>query len=170
MRIKSNGGTVTIGGQTFSGDVCVGEGGTITVNGAVVGKQASQEISVVVTGYVERLELGAGSVTVSGNADSIETMSGAVYCQDVGLHIETMSGSINCRDVGGSVSTMSGSIKHRAPGSDIDSAALQRKINDISLALAFALANGDHAGTRADVKMAQAHLEDLRQMVAGGAA
>lgn len=127
MRIKSNSGTVTIAGQTFSGDVCVGEDGTITVNGAVVGKQASQEISVVVTGYVERLELGAGSVTVSGNADSIETMSGAVYCQDVGLDVETMSGSVNCRDVGGSVSTMSGSIKHRAPGSDIDRAALAQQ-------------------------------------------
>ena len=43
---------------------------------------------------------------------------------------------------------------------------IESKLSELDLALA----NGDHAGTRRDVKKAQSILEDLRQMVAGGAA
>lgn len=169
MRIKSSNGSVTIGGRTFSGDVRVDQDGTITVNGSVVGKHTEREISIVVTGDVEHLDADEGSVTISGSAGRVNTISGSVYCQDVEGDVDTMSGAVNCRDVGGRVSTMSGNIWRRAPGIDIDPAILQSKINDLSLALAFSLAAGDHAGARADVRKAQAHLEDLRKMIAGGA-
>ena len=43
---------------------------------------------------------------------------------------------------------------------------IESKLSELSLALKFSLANGDHAGTRRDVKKAQEYLDELRGLLA----
>lgn len=90
--------SVTINGNTItaSGSIVVSNG-KIIVNGKDVTPNA-REISIQITGNVERLEVDAcQKLSVSGDVGSLKTKSG----------------DVDCGNVGGSISTMSGDVKHR---------------------------------------------------------
>lgn len=112
MRIRSR-SSVTINGQTFTGNSVSIVNGKVTIDGVAQGESLAGPITVTVNGNAESIETESGDVTVTGNAGAVKTMSGDVTCAAVSGNVKTMSGSVHCQDVAGSVETMSGKITHR---------------------------------------------------------
>jgi hypothetical protein len=106
--------TITINGNTYSGNSIVVTNGKVVINGKDVTPD-SKEINISVVGNIEQLKVDAcNKVSVEGSVKSISTQSGDVEVTgDVDGSISTMSGDVDCNMVGGSISTMSGDVKHK---------------------------------------------------------
>ena len=106
--------TITINGNTYSGNSVVVTNGRVVINGKDVTPD-SKEINISVEGNIEELKVDAcNKVSVTGTVKNISTKSGDVdVTGDVNGSIQTMSGDVDCRHIQGSVSTTSGDIKHR---------------------------------------------------------
>jgi hypothetical protein len=106
--------TITINGNTYSGNSIVVSNGKVIINGKDVTPD-SKEINISVKGDIEKLEVDAcNKISVEGSVKNIKTQSGDVdVTGDVDGNIQTMSGDVECAMVGGSISTMSGDVKHR---------------------------------------------------------
>lgn len=110
MKLKMRaGGSVIIGGRTFSGQNVSINNDIVTVDGVEQDGTLSAPIYVNITGHVEELHNSSGTVTAD-YVGSISTQSGDVNCKDVGGSVSTMSGDVHCDHVTGSVSTMSGDV------------------------------------------------------------
>jgi hypothetical protein len=105
--------TITINGQTFTGDNMIISNGRIVVNGNDLTPNG-KEINIAINGNIDRLEVDAcQKVGVIGDVGNIKTQSGDVDVKgNVKGNIQTMSGDVDCQQVFGSVSTMSGDISH----------------------------------------------------------
>lgn len=107
--------TVVINGVIIQGGRNVSiVNGKITVDGKDVTPDA-KEISIVVNGAVERLDVDAcRTVSVTGDVGNVKTMSGDVDVSgDVKGSVQTMSGSVSCGNIAGGASSISGNITHR---------------------------------------------------------
>jgi len=106
--------TITINGNTYSGNSVVVTNGKVLINGKDVTPE-SKDINISVEGNIEELKVDAcNKVSVTGSVKNIATKSGDVdVTGDVDGSIQTMSGDVDCGHVQGSVSTMSGDVKHR---------------------------------------------------------
>jgi hypothetical protein len=106
--------TITINGNTYSGNSIVVTNGKVVISGKDVTPD-SKEINISVVGDIEQLKVDAcNKVSVEGSVKSISTQSGDVEVTgDVDGSISTMSGDVDCGHVQGSISTMSGDVKHR---------------------------------------------------------
>ncbi len=106
--------TITINGNTYSGNNIVVTNGKVLINGKDVAPD-SKEINISVEGNIDELKVDAcNKVSVNGNISNIKTQSGDVdITGDVSGNIQTMSGDVDCGHVQGSISTMSGDVKHR---------------------------------------------------------
>jgi hypothetical protein len=106
--------TITINGNTYSGNSIVVTNGKVVINGKDVTPD-SKEINIFVVGDIEQLKVDdCDKISVNGNVKSISTQSGDVEVTgDVDGSISTMSGDVDCENVQGSISTMSGDVKHR---------------------------------------------------------
>lgn len=115
MKISMSGGSVTIGGNTYTGDNIQIKGSKIVVNGVTQEGDLVGDISVVVNGDVDSIKMGSGSVTAKSTG-SILTGSGDVSCGNVGGSIKTGSGDVDCGAVAGSISTGSGDVMTTGEG------------------------------------------------------
>ena len=106
--------TITINGNTYSGNNIVVINGKVIVNGKDVTPD-SKEINISVQGNIDELKVDAcNKVSVEGSVKFISTKSGDVEVTgNVDGNISTMSGDVHCENVNGLVSTMSGNIKHK---------------------------------------------------------
>lgn len=106
--------TISINGNTYSGNNIVVTNGKAIINGKDVTPE-SKEINIIVEGNIEELKVDAcNKVSVNGNVGNVKTQSGDIdITGDVTGQIQTMSGDVDCGTVGGSISTMSGDVKHR---------------------------------------------------------
>jgi hypothetical protein len=106
--------TISINGNTYSGNSIVVINGKVIVNGNDVTPD-SKEINIKVDGNINKLEVDAcNKVEITGDVSSIKTQSGDVEITgNVTGSIQTMSGDVDCGTVEGSISTMSGDIKHK---------------------------------------------------------
>jgi hypothetical protein len=106
--------TISINGNTYSGNSIVVTKGKVIINGKDVTPE-SKEINITIEGNIDELKVDAcNKVSVNGNVGNLKTQSGDVdITGDVTGGIQTMSGDVDCGSVGGSISTMSGDIKHR---------------------------------------------------------
>jgi hypothetical protein len=106
--------TITINGNTYSGNNIVVTKGKVIINGKDVTPD-SKEININVEGNIEELKVDTcDSIIINGDVSNITTQSGDVEISgNVTGSIQTMSGDVDCGTVGGSISTMSGDIKHR---------------------------------------------------------
>jgi len=106
--------TITINGNTYSGNSIVISNGKVIINGNDVTPDG-KEINITVHGNIEDLKVdNCNQVLVNGNSKNISTKSGDINVTgNVEGSIQTMSGDVECLDVSGSVSTMSGNIKHK---------------------------------------------------------
>lgn len=106
---------VTINGVTITsrGSSIVVSNGKVIIDG-VDYTPDGKEVSIAVTGNVERLEADScETVHVTGNVGNVQTQSGDVEVGgSVSGSVTTMSGDVDCGTIGGSVSTMSGNVKH----------------------------------------------------------
>ena len=110
MNITMKYGNVIIDGKSFSGRNISINGNKVVIDGATQDGDLVGDISVVVNGDIEKLELSSGTVSC-GVAGSVKTQSGSVKCSgSIGGSVQTMSGSVSAGLIHGSVSTMSGSI------------------------------------------------------------
>lgn len=107
--------TITINGNSYSGNNIVVKNGRVSVDGNDVTPDA-KAINISVVGNVESIKVDiCDAVSVSGNVNSISTRSGDIVVEgDVLGGIQTMSGDVDCNEVKGSVSSMSGDIIHRS--------------------------------------------------------
>ena len=107
-------GTITINGNTYSGNSVVVTNGKVIINGKDVTPD-SKEINISVNGDVSELNVDAcNKILIHGNVKDISTKSGDVdVTGDVSGNVNTMSGDVDCQNVGGSIKTMSGDVKHR---------------------------------------------------------
>jgi hypothetical protein len=110
-----NNASVTINGQTYTGNHVSIVNGTVIIDGNKQDQVLEGPISVVVNGNVDRVETTSGDVDVTGSTGTVSTMSGSVTCGgNISGDVSTMSGSVRCDgSIGGSVETMSGSIRSR---------------------------------------------------------
>ena len=106
--------TISINGNTYSGNSIVVTNGKVIINGKDVTPE-SKEINITVEGNIDELKVDAcNKVSVNGNVSNLKTQSGDVdVTGDVTGSVQTMSGDVDCGTVGGSISTMSGDVKHR---------------------------------------------------------
>jgi len=106
--------TITINGNTYSGNSIVISNGKVIINGNDVTPN-EKEINIVVHGNTEDLKIDhCNKIVVNGNSKNISTKSGDIFITgNVEGSVQTMSGEVDCSDVSGSVSTMSGNIKHK---------------------------------------------------------
>ena len=106
--------TITINGNTYSGNSIVVTNGKVVINGKDVTPD-SKEINISVEGNIEELKVDAcNKVEITGDVSNVKTQSGDVEISgNVTGSIQTMSGDVDCGNVGGSISTMSGDVKHR---------------------------------------------------------
>jgi hypothetical protein len=106
--------TITINGNTYSGNSIVVTNGKVIVNGKDVTPD-SKEINISVQGNIDELKVDVCSkVSVTGNTKNVSTKSGDIdIAGNVEGSIQTMSGDVDCGNVAGSISTMSGDIKHK---------------------------------------------------------
>lgn len=123
---------ITINGKTYNGNNFTMSGNKIIIDGVEINDmEEAKEITVVVTGNINSISLGAAkSFVVHGSVGDISTGSGDVTCEDVTGSVNTASGDVDCKNIGdnvrtasgdvnadaiiGSVNTMSGDIKHKA--------------------------------------------------------
>jgi hypothetical protein len=103
--------TITINGNTYSGNSIVVSNGKVIIDG----KDATPKektINISVQGNIHELNVDScDKISVEGSARNIKTMSGDVRVTgDVQGNIQTMSGDIGCGIVYGSVSSLSGDI------------------------------------------------------------
>lgn len=106
---------IIINGKTISGKNISVSGNKVIVDGKEVSDLEEQKvINIEVTGDIQTLQSGNGSVSVKGDVGSIETVNGDIEIEgDVKLNIKTVNGDVSCGAVGGSVSSVNGSIKTR---------------------------------------------------------
>jgi hypothetical protein len=123
--------SITINGNTYSGNNIVVTNGKVFVNGKDVTPD-SKHITITVEGNVDEIKVDVCSgVSILGNVKNINTTSGDVIVTgevsgsvettsgDVEIggnvtgNVETTSGDVECQNISGSVSTVSGDIKHR---------------------------------------------------------
>jgi len=106
--------TITINGNTYSGNSIVVTNGKVIINGKDVTPEG-KEINITVEGNIDELKVDAcNKVSVTGSVKSIITKSGDIEVTgDVDGNIQTMSGDVDCGHVQGSISTMSGDVKHK---------------------------------------------------------
>lgn len=96
----------------FSGSNVRISGNKVIVDGEIQSGELVGDISVVVHGDVDKLEMGSGDVHAQ-NVGNIQTGSGDVVCEDVGGSVQTGSGDVKCGQVGGNIRTGSGDVYHR---------------------------------------------------------
>jgi hypothetical protein len=115
FRGMNSNSTVSINGQTYSGNNVSIINGNVVIDGNKQDQVLEGPISVVVNGNVDRVETTSGDVDVTGSTGTVSTMSGSVTCGgNISGDVSTMSGSVRCDgSIGGSVETMSGSIRSR---------------------------------------------------------
>lgn len=121
--------TIVINGKTYSGNSVSIVGGRVTIDGRQAGVDADSsapapEVSVAVTGNLEKLHVDVGTVRVQGNVGTVNTTTGNVTVGEggVGGDVRTMSGDVECAGaIKGNVSTMSGNVRRGAecPSCDI---------------------------------------------------
>ena len=106
--------TISINGNTYSGNNIVITNGKVIINGKDVTPN-SKEINIKVDGDIDELKVDAcNKIEIIGDVSNVKTQSGDVEISgNVTGSIQTMSGDVDCGTVGGSISTMSGDIKHR---------------------------------------------------------
>lgn len=106
---------IIINGKPISGKNISVSGNKVIVDGKEVsGLEEQKVINIEVTGDIQTLQSGNGSVSVKGDVGSIETVNGDIEIEgDVKLNIKTVNGDVSCGAVGGSVSSVNGSIKTR---------------------------------------------------------
>ena len=106
--------TITINGNTYSGNNIVVTNGKVIVNGKDVTPD-SKEINISVQGDIDELKVDScNKVSVTGNVKSVSTKSGDIdIAGNVEGSVQTMSGDVDCGNINGAISTMSGDIKHR---------------------------------------------------------
>lgn len=106
--------TITINGNTYSGNSIIITNGKVVINGKDVTPD-SKEINILVHGNIDELRVDScNEVSVTGNVTNISTKSGDVIVTgDVDGSVQTKSGNVDCEYVEGSVSTMSGDINRR---------------------------------------------------------
>ena len=125
MNINMSNGSVTVNGQTYTGDNIKIDGESIVVDGVYQAGVLTGKITVEVHGDVDKLVMGSGNVTAK-NINNCRTSSGDVNCHlignlqtgsgdveagDVG-NIQTSSGDVDCGDVSGDIKTTSGDINY----------------------------------------------------------
>lgn len=106
--------TISINGNTYSGNSIVVTNGKVIINGKDVTPD-SKEINIKVDGNIDELKVDVcNKVEITGDVSNVKTQSGDVEISgNVTGSIQTMSGDVDCGTVGGSISTMSGDVKHR---------------------------------------------------------
>lgn len=106
--------TISINGNTYSGNSIVVTNSKIIINGKDVTPD-SKEINIKVDGNIDELKVDAcNKVEVTGDVSNLKTQSGDVEISgNVTGSIQTMSGDVDCGTVGGSISTMSGDVMYR---------------------------------------------------------
>ena len=106
--------TISINGNTYSGNSIVVTNGKVIINGKDVTPD-SKEINIKGDGDIDELKVDAcNKVEITGDVSNVKTQSGDVEISgNVTGSIQTMSGDVDCGTVGGSISTMSGDVKHR---------------------------------------------------------
>lgn len=68
-------------------------------------------INVSIEGDVQTVEVGACEMlTITGSVQSVKTGSGSVSCSSVNGPVTTGSGDVECSDISGNVSTGSGDV------------------------------------------------------------
>lgn len=97
-RLRSS-GAVTINGKTYRGEnVCIDAGGSVTIDGKVVGSEVGL-ISVSVTGRCDSVASTSGDVTVNGDVRKVETTSGDVVINGAAIGVETVSGDVHAQSI-----------------------------------------------------------------------
>jgi hypothetical protein len=106
--------TITINGNTYSGDNITISNGKVIINGKDVTPDG-KEINISVQGNVNELKVdNCNKIFITGNVKNVSTKSADVDISgNVEGSIQTMSGDVDCGKISGSVSTMSGDIKTR---------------------------------------------------------
>ena len=124
LNIKVNGKSISIQGdsvQIVNGDILVNgsklflddkkNNSAIEIKGDVKELSVDNCSSILVTGSVGDVKLGAGNIQVSGDVrGSINTGSGDVQCNDVQGNVNTGSGDISAYSIEGDATSMSGDI------------------------------------------------------------
>ena len=113
--IVSSKGSITINGQTFSGN------NVSVVNGKVIIDGKEQELAgdekvlnITINGNCGDVELSQGDITVNGNVNGkVYNDQGSIKCGDVGGNVTNNQGSIRCGDIKGNATTNMGNI-HRS--------------------------------------------------------
>jgi len=113
MNVSVSNGKAVIDGREFTGNRISINGNKVIVDGVVQDGELVGNISVVIHGDVEKIEVVSGTVKAN-SVTSIKTTSGDIDCGDVTGSVMTVSGDIDCGNVGGNVSTVSGDIIHRS--------------------------------------------------------
>lgn len=113
MKLRMNGGSVTIDGRKFTGNnVTIDGNGKVIIDGKVQDGELVGEIHVSVNGDVETVENTNGSVTCN-SAGRVQTTNGRVQVKgDVTGDIKTTNGDVTANQVHGKVSTVNGDISH----------------------------------------------------------
>lgn len=122
-----NRGKISINGVSYEGDNVVIENNNVTIDGVKQdGKHISKskKIDVLITGDVETVSAGSGSVTArnitnasTGSGDvkadiitTVNTSSGDVEAEQIQGDVRTSSGDVEAGSIGGSTTTSSGDI------------------------------------------------------------
>lgn len=103
---------ITINGKTYNGNNFTMSNNKIIIDGVVINDiEEAKEITVVVTGNINSINLGATkSFVVHGSVGDISTGSGDVNCENVTGNVNTSSGDVDCKNIGGNVKTTSGDV------------------------------------------------------------
>lgn len=94
-------GTITINGQTFSGNNIQLKDGRLIIDGEDIGTDGSRVLEIHVYGDVENVTSDK-SVSVTGRVLNNVEAGGSVSASDIGGDVKA-NGSVNCDDVKGSV-------------------------------------------------------------------
>jgi DUF4097 and DUF4098 domain-containing protein YvlB len=112
FRGQSSQSTVTINGQTYSGNNVSIVNDLVFVDGVAQGQTLVGPITVTVNGDVQQLETVSGDIEVHGNVGTLSTTSGDVDVSlDVKGGVTTVSGDVEVAgSVAGDINTVSGDI------------------------------------------------------------
>lgn len=103
----------SINGVTYSGRSVTINNGQVIVDGVVQGELSGYQVTVNITGNVDKVSTTSGDINIVGDVRHAITTSGDIDCNHVIGDVETVSGDVDCGDIAGRVSTISGNIRQR---------------------------------------------------------
>lgn len=103
--------TITVNGQTHVGRSIIINGKKVIIDGVEQSGDLQGEVTVNITGNVERCENVAGNINITGDCGRAKTTSGDIEAASISGDAETVSGDVTASAIHGSVRTVSGDIR-----------------------------------------------------------